>query len=639
MHPQVREKKPGSCPYCGMALEATIGSAKNPELVSFQIRFWVCLVLTAPILFVPPALQFVLATPVILWGGFPLFRKGIFTRQINMFSLITLGVITAYLFSIWAYFNQQDLYFEVAAVITTLVILGQFLELKAREKTGGVIRALMELAPPTAALESGEIIPLENVKKGDRLRVKPGEKIPVDGVILSGDGAVDESMMSGESVPVDKKTGDKVIGGSINLSGSFIYKAEAVGEDTVLSRIIQQVAEAQMSRAPIQKLADWVSQWFVPIVVVIAILTLLGWGFQASWGEGVINAVAVLIIACPCALGLATPLSIRVGVGLGALQGILFKDATAIEKLASIQTLLIDKTGTLTEGKISLERVIPLVSTSEPKLLQLAASLEIGSEHPLGKAIVAKNSLPILPVENFKTVAGIGVYGKVDNHNLRIEKSPDLSDAMRLRDEGKTVLCLFIDETPSALFAFFDPIKNTTQEALVRLEKLGIDLVMVTGDHAITAKTVARNLKLDRFEAEVLPEMKLELLKKYQHSHKKVAMAGDGINDAPALAAADVGIAMGTGTDVAIATSDITLIKGDLRGIATAILLSQKTVWNIRENLVFAFLYNVLAVPLASLGFLSPFIGSLAMTLSSLSVVLNSLRLHRTFKKNLRLPD
>lgn len=609
MHPQVRQKEPGSCPFCGMALEPLLPGGPDPELKSFQIRFWVCLVLTIPILF--SFYPLILATPVVFWGGFPLFRKGIITRRINMFTLITLGVLTAYFFSLIA----KESYFEAAAAITTLVLLGQVLELKARQKTGGAIRALLQLAPATATLESGETIPLEKVKKGDRLRVRPGEKIPVDGTIISGEASIDESMLTGESIPVDKNPSDKVIGGSINLSGSFIFIAEGVGEETVLARIIAQVTEAQMSKAPIQRLADVVSQWFVPIVIGIAILTFFA---HPNWKDGLINAVAVIIIACPCALGLATPLSIRVGVGLGALHGILFKNAAAIEKLASIKTLLIDKTGTLTEGKISLEEVIPLVSTPQEELLQIAASLEVGSEHPLAKAIVKKNHLPLLPVEQFRTVAGRGVFGKVKGQDLSVSKAPDQN-----QQEGKTTLCLYLDKKPLALFILADRIKSTTPEAIAELKKEKIEVIMVTGDHAVTAKGVAKALGLTHFEAEILPEQKKSIVQRY----KSVAMAGDGVNDAPALAAADVGIAMGTGTDVAIATSDVTLIKGDLRGIVSAIQLSRKTVKNIRQNLFFAFLYNVLAVPFASFGFLTPFIASLAMTLSSLSVVLNALRL------------
>lgn len=612
MHPQVREKQPGSCPFCGMALESLLPGGPDPELKSFQIRFWVCLALTIPILF--SFYPLILATPVVFWGGFPLFRKGIITRQINMFTLITLGVLTAYFFSLVG----KEPYFEAAAAITTLVLLGQLLELKARQKTGGAIRALLQLAPASAALESGETIPLEKVKKGDLLRVRPGEKIPVDGKIISGQASIDESMLTGESVPVDKNPSDKVIGGSINLSGSFIFLAEGVGEETVLARIIQQVTEAQMSKAPIQRLADAVSQWFVPIVIATAVITLLGWTSLISWKIGLINAVAVIIIACPCALGLATPLSIRVGVGMGALHGILFKNAAAIEKLASIKTLLIDKTGTITEGKIALEQVSPLVSTPKEELLQLAASLEVGSEHPLAKAIVQKNHLPLLPVEQFKTVAGRGVFGKVKGQDLSVVKAPD-----QHQQEGKTTLCLYLGEKPLALFVLADQIKPTSFEAIAKLKKEGIEVIMVTGDHPAAAKGVAKALGLTHFEAGILPEQKKSIVGRY----KSVAMAGDGVNDAPALAAANVGIAMGTGTDVAIATSDVTLIKGDLRGIVLAIQLSRKTVKNIRQNLFFAFLYNALAVPFASFGFLTPFIASLAMTLSSLSVVLNALRL------------
>jgi Cu+-exporting ATPase len=434
-------------------------------------------------------------------------------------------------------------------------------------------------------------------------------------------------MITGESIPIEKTSGDRVIGSSINLSGGFIFRAEAIGEETFLARIVQQVAEAQASRAPIQHLADKVSARFVPAVVLIAILTFLGWGIFSSWTQGLLNAIAVLIIACPCALGLATPLSIRVGVGKGALQGILFKNAAALEKLASIDTLLIDKTGTLTEGKISLNKVIPLTSQSADELLQLAASLEIGSEHPLARAIVKKNTLPLFPVEQFATHAGLGVEGVIQNKKLRIVKAPDLPEAASFRAEGKTVLCLYSNDAPAALFVLSDQIKSTTPAAIEQLAKRNIDLVMVTGDHHATAAAVAKDLHLEHFEAEILPNQKLDLLRRYQSSGHFVAMAGDGINDAPALAAANVGIAMGTGTDVAIATSDITLIKGDLRSIATALQISRSTIRNIRQNLTFAFAYNALAIPLAAASILSPIIASLAMILSSLSVVLNSLRL------------
>lgn len=627
MHPQVRQNHPGSCPHCGMALELIVGTEEAPELANFQRRFWISLILTLPILFLPPLYQTLLTTPVVLWGGFPLFVKGLRARQINMFTLISIGVGAAYFYSLWAFFYGQDLYFEVAAVIVTLVLLGQFLELKARQKTGDAIASLLKLKPTTASLENGETIPLENVKKGDLLRVRPGDKIPVDGILISGNGSVDESMITGESIPIEKNSGDRVIGSSINLSGSFIFRAEAIGEETFLARIVQQVAEAQASRAPIQHLADKVSGRFVPVVVLIAILTFLGWGIFSSWTQGLLNAIAVLIIACPCALGLATPLSIRVGVGKGALQGILFKNAAALEKLASIDTLLIDKTGTITEGKISLNKVLPLISQPADELLQLAASLEIGSEHPLARAIVAKNTLPLFPVVQFATHAGLGVEGTIQNKKFRIEKAPDLPAAAPFRAEGKTVLCLYSDDAPMALFILADQIKSTTPAAIEQLVKRNIDLIMVTGDHHATAKAIAKALQLERFEAEVLPEQKLDLLRRYQSSGHFVGMAGDGINDAPALAAANVGIAMGTGTDVAIATSDITLIKGDLCSIATALQLSRSTMRNIRQNLVFAFAYNALAIPLAAASILSPIIASLAMTLSSLSVVLNSLRL------------
>ena len=629
MHPQVRQTLPGACPYCGMALEPTLLSSKNPELVDFQRRFWICLFLTLPILFVPPWGAAILATPVVLWGGFPLFRKGVKTRRINMFTLIALGVSAAYLYSLWSFIYHRELYFEVAAVIVTLVLLGQFLELKAREKTGGAIQALLQLAPMTAMLESGEVIPLEQVKKGDRLRIRPGEKIPVDGTVLSGEGSIDESMITGESLPVDKKSGDSVIGGTINLSGSFIFQAEAVGEETVLSRIIQQVASAQASRAPIQRLADKVSEYFVPSVIAIALLTLIGWGVFFTWGQGLINAVAVLIIACPCALGLATPLAIRVGVGQGALRGILFKNAAALEKLSAIDTLFIDKTGTLTEGKISLDEVVPLGSLSANALLQLAASLEVGSEHPLARAIVEKNTLPLLSVEAFKTQAGRGVEGIIERKNLSIAKAPEIAQAASLRSAGKTVLCLYGDDQPLALFALSDRIKPTTASAIQQLEKENIDIVMITGDHHATAQAVAIALHLTHFEAEVLPEEKLALLQRYRSEGRTVAMAGDGVNDAPALAAADVSIAMGSGTDVAMATSDITLLKGDLRGIALAMQLSRITLRTIKQNLALAFIYNVLAIPLAAAALLSPIIASAAMTLSSLSVILNSLRIKK----------
>ncbi|MBS3902810.1 MAG: cadmium-translocating P-type ATPase [Anaplasmataceae bacterium] len=629
MHLKVRQDCPGSCPYCGMALEPILPSDINPEFLDFRRRFWVCLLFTIPILFVSSWLQAILATPVVLWGGWPIFRKGLKTRQINMFTLITLGVSASYAYSVWAFIYGRAIYFEVAAAITTLVLLGQFLEIKAREKTGSAIKALLALTPPIATLENGEQIALEQVKKGDKLRVHPGDNIPVDGILLSGEGSVDESMLTGESTPIEKASGDRVIGGSINLSGSFIFQAESVGQESVLSRIIQQVTDAQTSRAPIQRLADQVSGHFVPAVILIACITFLGWTVFATWTEGLIHAVAVLIIACPCALGLATPLSIRVGVGRGALQGVLFKNAAALEKLASIDTLFIDKTGTLTEGKLSLDEIIPLTSLSSNELLQLAASLEVGSEHPLARAIVEKNAKPLLPVEVFKTRTGYGVEGVIQGKQLRIEKAPDLPQITLFRNKGKTILCLYLNDQPAAFFVLSDAIKATTATALEQLQQQKIDLIMVTGDHRLTAQAVAETLHLTHFKAEILPNQKLEILRQYQSSGHIVAMAGDGINDAPALAAADVGIAMGTGADVAIATSDVTLLRGDLFGVVSAISLSRETLRNIKQNILFAFVYNALAIPLAATSFLSPLIASLAMTLSSLSVIVNALRLNR----------
>lgn len=693
MHPEVVQAEPGSCPICGMALEPRVASGEeesNPELMDMTRRFWISLALTAPVFLMAmsemlpgqplqhllPAsmlmwLQFALATPVVLWGGLPFFQRGwasILNRSLNMFTLIAIGTGTAYMYSVFAtlfpdffpasfrtHGGQVAVYFEAAAVITTLVLLGQVLELRARSQTSSAIKALLGLAPKTARVfrENGaeEDIPLEEVQPGDRLRVRPGEKVPVDGAVLDGASAVDESMVTGEPIPVEKTPGSRVTGGTVNGAGGFVMRAERVGSDTLLAQIVRMVSEAQRSRAPIQRLADVVSSYFVPAVVMVAILTFLVWalyGPEPRLVYALVNAVAVLIIACPCALGLATPMSIMVGTGRGATAGVLIKNAEALEVLEKVDTVVVDKTGTLTEGKPRLLSIVPVSESSETELLQFAASLERGSEHPLAAAIVAgaqAKNVTLSTVTNFHSITGKGVKGVVEgravalgNQALFAELAIDLGSlveqAEELRREGQTVMFVAIDERPVGLLGVADPIKESTYEAVQLLHEDGLRLVMLTGDSRTTAEAVARRLGIDVVEAEVLPEQKSESVKRLQAEGRIVAMAGDGVNDAPALALAQVGIAMGTGTDVAMESAGVTLVKGDLRGIVRARRLSRGTMRNIRQNLFFAFIYNALGVPLAAgilypaLGLLlSPMIAAGAMTFSSVSVISNALRL------------
>lgn len=690
MHPQVIRNTPGNCPICGMALEAKITSAdeeESSELKDMTKRFWICLILSIPIIFLaglehfPNFFSFIsrtvnlkyqalLTTPVVLWGSYPFFIRGwisILNRKLNMFTLIALGVGTAYLYSFIATFatsifpvsiqNHLSVYFEAASVITTLVLLGQVLELRARYKTGHAIKALLDLSPKTASLvledNSEKTIPLEEIKHGDKLHVRPGEKIPVDGIILEGSSIVDQSMVTGESLPVEKKVKDKVIGATINGTGSFIMVAEKVGKETLLARIVQMVSEAQRSRAPIQQLADRVASYFVPSVVIIAIITFIVWylvGPEPAITYSIVNAVAVLIIACPCALGLATPMSIMVGVGKGALNGILIKNGEALQELSRIDTVIVDKTGTLTEGKIRLNTIIALDLT-EDNILQLAASLEAYSEHPLSLAIISKaqeKGLHLDKVEDFKSLSGKGVTGKLNGKIIAIGNKKMMADfeidisvllekANVLEKEGQTVVYAAINKKLTGLLAASDTIKDSTFEAIEMLHKQGIQIVMVTGDNQLTANAIGKKLSIDAIKAEVLPEEKNKIIKQFQSEGHIVAMAGDGINDAPALAQANVGIAMGTGTDAAIESAPITLVKGDLRGIAKARTLSMATMHNIRQNLWFAFIYNALGVPIAAGIFypffgllLSPIIASAAMSFSSVSVVWNALRLRRT---------
>jgi len=694
MCPGVESERPASCPKCGMALEPMAVSAteSNPELIDMTRRFWAGAALTVLILmlamghFVPGLCPFLervvpdglsqlfelaLATPVVLWAGWPFFQRGwksLATWNLNMFTLIAIGVGAAYAYSAVAVLfpalfpeafreptGEIGVYFEVAAVIVVLVLLGQVLELRAREKTGGALRALLDLAPPTArrVLPSGddEEVPLEAVRQGDRLRVRPGGKIPVDGEIAEGRSSVDESMVTGESIPVQKGTGDKVIGGTINGTGSFVMRAERIGSETLLARIVQMVAEAQRSRAPIQRLADIVSGYFVPVVVAVAVISFAVW---ALWGpapaiaHALVAAVAVLIIACPCALGLATPMSIQVGVGRGAQAGVLIKNAEALERLEKIDTLVIDKTGTLTEGRPRVVAVETGGVVGEDELLRLASSLERASEHPLAAAIVeaaAGRGLKLADVEGFDAPTGRGVVGTVEGRRVALGNSRLLEDlgvqsgaltekAQARRQDGETVMFVAVDGSVAGIIAVADPIKETTPKAIADLRADGVRIVMLTGDHRATAGAVARRLGIDEVEAEVLPQQKGAIVKKYRAEGRVVAMAGDGVNDAPALAEADVGIAMGTGTDVAIQSAGITLVKGDLSGIVRARHLSRSVMRNIRQNLFLAFVYNSLGVPLAA-GVLYPFFGLLlspivaaaAMSLSSLSVVGNALRL------------
>ena len=695
MHPEIVRDAPGSCPICGMALEprtVSLEQEENPELAEMSRRFWVSVVLTVPLLaigmseFIPGAdlerllpkrvwgwIELALATPVVLWGAWPFFVRGwqsVKNRSLNMFTLIGLGVGVAYVFSLIATLfpglfptsfrsasGDVPVYFEAAAVITTLVLLGQVLELRARDRTGAAIKALLGLAPKTARRvredDTDEDIPLDQVKRGDRLRVRPGEKIPVDGVVIEGSSAVDEAMVTGEPIPVGKRPGDRVIGATVNTTGTFVMRAERVGAETLLSQIVQMVATAQRSRAPIQKLADRVSAFFVPAVVCVAGLTFMVWSI---WGPaprmayGLVNAVAVLIIACPCALGLATPMSIMVATGKGAQGGVLFKNAEAVELLREVDTLVIDKTGTLTKGKPKLFAVVTTPQIDETTLLRLAASLERGSEHPLAAAIVAgaeERGIDLTTTGAFESLTGKGVRGEVDGHKvslgnqalseeLGIETGELATKAEALRADGQTVMFVTVDGQAVGLLSVGDPIKESTPEAIQQLHDEGLRIVMLTGDSETTARAVANKLKLDEVVAEVLPDQKAEVVKRLQAGGRRVAMAGDGINDAPALAQAEVGIAMGTGTDVAMESAAVTLVKGDLRGIVRAIRLSRATMKNIKQNLFFAFLYNALGIPIAA-GVLYPFFGVLlspmiaaaAMSFSSVSVIANSLRLRR----------
>ena len=683
MHPEIIRDQPGSCPICGMALEpmvASIDEGENPELIDMRRRFWISLVLTLPVFISAMAMnssrnrvlfEMALSTPVVLWGGWPFFVRAwqsILSRNLNMFTLIGLGTGVAYLYSLAATLfprlflgsfgssaNQVPVYFEAAAVITTLVLLGQVLELKARSQTGVAIKGLLGLAPKTARLlrEDGSEsdVPLEQVQAGETLRVRPGEKIPVDGVVLEGSSSVDESMISGEAIPIEKSVGARLTGSTINGNGSLVMRAERVGSETLLAQIVRMVSEAQRSRAPIQRFADVVAGYFVPIVVGVAVLTFAVWalaGPQPRLTYALVNAVAVMIIACPCALGLATPMSIMVAMGKGASSGILFKNAEAIELLRKVDTLVVDKTGTLTEGKPTLVSVKPAAGYDEPGLLRLAASLERGSEHPLANAIVhgaeARGVVPV-KVEGFESVTGMGVRARVDgistilgNRKLIEESGIDptamIAEAEALRTQGQTAMFVASNGQIAGLIGVADPLKKTTPEAIRQLHQEGIRIVMLTGDSRTTAEAVARTLGIDEVIAEVLPQDKSANIQRLQREGRFVAMAGDGINDAPALAQAQVGIAMGTGTDVAIQSAGVTLVQGDLRGIVRARALSRATMRNIKQNLFWAFIYNSLGVPIAA-GVLYPFFGILlspmiaaaAMSFSSVSVVGNALRL------------
>jgi P-type Cu+ transporter len=692
MHPQIIRIGPGACPICGMALEprTAVGDEENPELASMTRRFWISLALTIPVLIVGMSdlipgqplqhlissraigwIELLLATPVVLWGGWPFFERGwasIKNRSPNMFTLIALGTGTAYFYSVIAVVfpgifpasfrsmgGEVPVYFETAAAITTLVLLGQMLELQARGRTSSAIRALLKLSPRTARLvraDGTEIdVPLEHVDAGDTLRVRPGEKIPVDGVVIEGTSSVDESLVTGEPIPVEKSAGSKLVGGTVNGMGTFVMRAEHVGSGTLLAQIVRMVSGAQRSRAPVQKLADRVSAFFVPAVVLSAILTFVVWalfGPEPRMAHALLNAVAVLIIACPCALGLATPMAIMVGTGRGAQAGVLFKNAEALEVLERVDTLVLDKTGTLTEGRPSVTSIAPTPGSDEATVLRIAATLERSSEHPLASAILAaaadRNLLPG-DAADFHYRTGKGITGTVDgrsaalgNRALFAELGISLGEidsrARALESAGETVVFVAANGKPAGLIGVADPVKSTTPEAIERLHRQGLEIVMLTGDSRATAEAVARKLGIERFEAEVLPEKKSASVKLLQAEGHVVAMAGDGVNDAPALAQANVGIAMGTGTDVAIESAGITLLHGDLRGVARARALSRATMRNIRQNLFFAFVYNALGVPIAA-GILYPFFGVLlspiiaaaAMTFSSVSVITNALRL------------
>jgi Cu+-exporting ATPase len=693
MHPEVRQEGPGSCPECGMALEPERIAAQDeasPELIDMTRRFWVSLVLSVPVFFlamsemIPGApvqhrlsgpfitwIQLVLATPVVVWGGALFFERGwtsIMRRRLNMFTLVAMGTGTAYGYSVVAalapgifphsfrgHGGAVGVYFEAAAVVTTLVLFGQVLELRARRHTTGAIKALLGLAPKTARLlrseGSEESIPLERVTPGDRLRVRPGEKVPVDGVVLEGRSAVDESMVTGESVPAEKTPGSRVTGGTVNGTGSFVIRADRVGSETLLAQIVRMVSEAQRTRAPIQRVADVVASYFVPGVVLAAVVTFIVWGLigpQPRMAYALLNAVAVLIIACPCALGLATPMSIMVAAGRGATAGVLIRNAEALEILEKVDTVVVDKTGTLTEGKPRVMTVEPAPGHDAAELLRLAATLERGSEHPLAAAIVTaavEQGLTLSEATGFQSSTGRGVTGVVEGkavalgnrgllQDLRVSPDALVERAEALQRDGQTVMFVAVEGRLAGLLGVADPIKASTAEAIGMLHKSGLRIVMVTGDNPITANAVARQLGIDEVRAETLPQQKGEVVKRLQAQGHVVAMAGDGINDAPALAQAQVGIAMGTGTDIAMESAGVTLVKGDLRGIARAIRLSRSTMRNIRQNLFFAFIYNILGVPIAAgvlfpvFGLLlSPMIASAAMSFSSVSVIGNALRL------------
>jgi Cu+-exporting ATPase len=693
MHPQIRQVGPGNCPICGMALEPEIASAEaeaNPELADMTRRFWIAVALSVPIVvlemgghiidlhgLIAPStsnwVQLVLATPVVLWAGWPFFVRGaqsLVTRNLNMFTLIAMGIGVAWTYSLVAtiapgvfppafrgHGGAVAVYFEAAAVITVLVLLGQVLELRARAQTSGAIRALLDLAPKTArrVTDDGddEEVALDAVVVGDRLRVRPGEKVPVDGVIIDGRSAFDESLVTGEAMPVTKEADAKVIAGTLNQSGSVVMRAEKVGRDTVLAQIVQMVAAAQRSRAPIQRLADTVAGWFVPAVIAVAVIAFIAWaafGPEPRFAYAMVAAVTVLIIACPCALGLATPMSIMVGVGRGAESGVLIKNAEALERMERVDTLVIDKTGTLTQGKPRVVAVTPAESIAEDELLRLAASVERASEHPLARAIVeaaAEHKLALTEAKEFDSPTGKGVVGIVEGRRialgnarflaeLNIDTGALASEAERLRQDGATAIFVAVDGRPAGIIAIADPVKASTPAAIEALTGDGIRIVMLTGDNRTTAQAVARRLGIAEVEAEVLPQQKSAVVERLRREGRVVAMAGDGVNDAPALAAADVGIAMGTGTDVAMESAGVTLLKGDLIGIVKARHLSEATMRNIRQNLFFAFIYNAAGVPIAAgvlypfLGILlSPIVGAAAMALSSVSVIGNALRLRR----------
>ena len=697
MHPEIVRAKPGSCPICGMALEprtVSLEEEANPELVDMTRRFWISLGLSLPVFLIGMSdllpgrpmerltsmaalgwLQTLLATPVVLWGGWPFFVRAwesLRNRKLNMFTLVGLGVAVAYLYSLVAQFFPElfpvrsremgvvPVYFEAAAVITTLVLLGQMMELRARSRTGAAIKALLGLAPKTArriGKNGAEAdVPLDQLRVGDQLRVRPGEKVPVDGIVLNGASAIDESMVTGESIPVEKHAGDRVIGATVNSTGSFVMQAERVGAETLLAQIVQLVATAQRSRAPIQKLADVAAGYFVPTVVILAIITFVAWaviGPEPRLAHALINAVAVLIIACPCALGLATPMSVMVAMGKGATGGVLFRNAEALEVMRSVETLVVDKTGTLTEGKPRLVSITTTNRWQEGELLRLAASLERASEHPLAASIVGgadERRIELTNVEDFASLTGKGVTGKVDGHLVALGNQAlldDLKIASRVRDElatkaealrtaGQTLMFVVVDAQIAGLIGVADPIKSTSAETIRHLHEEGVRVVMLTGDNRTTAEAVARKMGIDEVFAEVLPQQKAEVVKRLQTGGQIVAMAGDGINDAPALAQAHVGIAMGTGTDVAMESAGVTLVKGDLRGILRARRLSRATMRNIKQNLFWAFVYNSVGVPIAAgilyplFGILlSPMLAAAAMSFSSVSVIANALRLRR----------